>query len=123
MFYFQSMFQQVYNGITGSAVLPAVQQILAGGKRLLRRGGSGAGAACVRQVTAIAVTLWACDWYAVQEAQTQCAAWAGAAEKESGELIASVAKLFADIVRPRRITIHCSDEFQLTRGGVDQRTT
>jgi hypothetical protein len=27
MFYFQSMFQQVYNGITGSAVLPAVQQI------------------------------------------------------------------------------------------------
>ena len=29
MFYFQSMFQQVYNGITGSAVLPAVQQIAA----------------------------------------------------------------------------------------------
>ena len=27
MFYFQTMFQQVYNGITGSAVLPAVQQI------------------------------------------------------------------------------------------------
>src|SRR5450432_783714 len=27
MFYFQSMFQQVYNGITGSGVLPAVQQI------------------------------------------------------------------------------------------------
>jgi hypothetical protein len=27
MFYFQSMFQQVYNGITGSAVLPAVQQV------------------------------------------------------------------------------------------------
>jgi hypothetical protein len=27
MFYFQSMFQQVYNGITGSTVLPAVQQI------------------------------------------------------------------------------------------------
>jgi hypothetical protein len=27
MFYFQSMFQRVYNGITGSAVLPAVQQI------------------------------------------------------------------------------------------------
>src|ERR1022692_2741377 len=27
MFYFQSMFQQVYDGITGSAVLPAVQQI------------------------------------------------------------------------------------------------
>lgn len=27
MFYFQSMFQQVYNGITGSSVLPAVQQI------------------------------------------------------------------------------------------------
>src|SRR5437763_2720198 len=27
MFYFQSMFQQVYNGITGSAALPAVQQI------------------------------------------------------------------------------------------------
>ena len=30
MFYFQSMFQQVYNGITGSAVLPAVQQIAEG---------------------------------------------------------------------------------------------
>jgi hypothetical protein len=27
VFYFQTMFQQVYNGITGSAVLPAVQQI------------------------------------------------------------------------------------------------
>src|ERR1700689_5385330 len=27
MFYFRSMFQQVYNGITGSAVLPAVQQV------------------------------------------------------------------------------------------------
>ncbi len=27
MFYFQSMFQQVYNGITSSAVLPAVQQV------------------------------------------------------------------------------------------------
>jgi hypothetical protein len=27
MFYFQSMFQQVYNGITGSAVIPAVQQV------------------------------------------------------------------------------------------------
>ena len=27
MFYFQTMFQQVYNGITGSGVLPAVQQI------------------------------------------------------------------------------------------------
>ena len=27
MFYFQSMFQQVYNGITSSGVLPAVQQI------------------------------------------------------------------------------------------------
>jgi hypothetical protein len=27
MFYFQTMFQQVYNGITGSTVLPAVQQI------------------------------------------------------------------------------------------------
>jgi hypothetical protein len=27
MFYFQSMFQQVYNGITGSTVLPAVQQV------------------------------------------------------------------------------------------------
>ena len=27
MFYFQSMFQQVYNGITSSAVIPAVQQI------------------------------------------------------------------------------------------------
>jgi hypothetical protein len=27
MFYFQTMFQQVYNGITGSAVIPAVQQI------------------------------------------------------------------------------------------------
>ena len=27
MFYFQTMFQQVYNGITGSAVLPAVQQV------------------------------------------------------------------------------------------------
>ena len=30
MFFFQSMFQQVYNGITGSAVLPAVQQIAEG---------------------------------------------------------------------------------------------
>ena len=73
-------------------------------------------------MTAIAVTLGACDWYVVQEAQTKCAAWVGAAEKESAELIASVAKLFADIVRPRRITIHCPDEFQLTRAGVDQRT-
>src|SRR6202522_3699560 len=27
MFYFQSMFQQVYNGISGSAVIPAVQQV------------------------------------------------------------------------------------------------
>ena len=27
MFYFQTMFQQVYNGISGSAVLPTVQQI------------------------------------------------------------------------------------------------
>ena len=27
MFYFQSMFQQVYKGITGSAVLPAVQRL------------------------------------------------------------------------------------------------
>jgi len=27
MFYFQTMFQQVYNGITGSPVIPAVQQI------------------------------------------------------------------------------------------------
>ena len=27
MFYFQSMFQQVYSGITGSTVLPAVQQV------------------------------------------------------------------------------------------------
>src|ERR1700689_4374951 len=27
MFYFQSMFQQVYNGITSSAVIPAVQQV------------------------------------------------------------------------------------------------
>jgi hypothetical protein len=27
VFYFQSMFQQVYNGITGSTVLPAVQQV------------------------------------------------------------------------------------------------
>jgi hypothetical protein len=30
MFYFQSMFQQVYNGITGSTVLPAVQQMAEG---------------------------------------------------------------------------------------------
>jgi type IV secretory pathway TrbL component len=30
MFYFQSMFQQVYNGISGSTVLPAVQQIAEG---------------------------------------------------------------------------------------------
>jgi hypothetical protein len=30
MFFFQSMFQQVYNGITASAVLPAVQQIAEG---------------------------------------------------------------------------------------------
>ena len=30
MFYFQSMFQQVYNGITGSTVLPAVQGIAEG---------------------------------------------------------------------------------------------
>ena len=30
MFFFQSMFQQAYNGITGSTVLPAVQQIAEG---------------------------------------------------------------------------------------------
>ena len=50
--------------------------------------------------------IWACGWYTENDPDNMQRVGSRRTEKEIAELIASAAKLFADIVEPKRITIH-----------------
>jgi hypothetical protein len=50
--------------------------------------------------------IWVCGWYDERDPDNmQCVGWRRT-EEEVTELIASAARLVADIVKPKRITIH-----------------
>jgi hypothetical protein len=50
--------------------------------------------------------IWACGWYAERAPDNMHRVGCRRSEREIAELIASAAKLFADIVKPKKITIH-----------------
>lgn len=50
--------------------------------------------------------IWACGWYAERDPNDMHPVGRRTTEREIAKLIASAAKLFADIVKPKRITIH-----------------
>jgi hypothetical protein len=50
--------------------------------------------------------IWACGWYAERDPDNMHPVGRRRTENEMEELIASAAKLFADIVKPKRITIN-----------------
>lgn len=54
--------------------------------------------------------IWACGWYAECDPDNMHPVGSRRTEKEMAELITSATKLFADIVKPKRIAIHAQTD-------------
>ncbi len=50
--------------------------------------------------------VWVCGWYAERDPDNMHIVGWRRTEREIAELIASAAKLLADIVKPKKITLH-----------------